>query len=94
MAQLSFSQDATSGLWIATATVNGDFNVHVEREQSGYFGIDIKTTNASNSNYVNKHLAEQDLVIDVDFHGAVYPKYVRVVSNTQPTAAVSYIKEA
>lgn len=94
MAQLNFSQDATSGLWIATATVNGDFNVHVEREQPGYFGIDVKTTNASNSNYVNKHLAEQDLVIDVDFHGAVYPKYVQIVSNTQPKAAVSYIKEA
>ena len=32
MTQLNFSQDATSGYWIAITTVNADFNIHVERD--------------------------------------------------------------
>lgn len=96
MTQLSFSQDATSGYWIATTTVNADFNIHVERDNiEGYFAVDVNTiSSVSGSNPVNKYRDSYGIVFDIDFHGCVYPKQVIITSATQPTAAKSYITES
>lgn len=96
MAQLNFTQDATSGYWIATTTINADFNIHVERDNiEGYFAVDVNTiSSVSGSNPANKFRENYGIVFDIDFHGCVYPKQVIVTSATQPTAAKSYITES
>lgn len=96
MTQLNFSQDATSGYWVATTTVNADFNVHVERDNiQGFFAVEVNTIySVSGSSPVNKYREDYGIVFDTDFHGCVYPKQVIVTSETQPIAAKSYITES
>ena len=91
MAALTFTQNA-EGLYEATATVNGDFNVHIERAQAGSISINISTV--ENGEYQNVFgRAQAGLTFDKDFRAAVYPKYVQILSSSLPTANKNFITE-
>lgn len=90
MTQLTFTK--TDGAYIATATVNSDFNVHIETYRSCSISVDITTV--ANKNFANKFgQIIEDNVFDKDFHAAVYPKYVRIVVRDIPKADGCYITE-
>jgi hypothetical protein len=50
MTQLTFVK--TDGVYIATATVNSDFNIHIETHKS--CGISIEISTVENKNFANK----------------------------------------
>lgn len=70
-------------------TVTSDFNLHIERKSRGYFFVYSKAVSSGKYAIVN-NLGQQNgkSVIDLDFVGAVYPKYIKVVSESQPTKAI------
>lgn len=89
MAQLNFSSVQTGG-YEAIATVNSDFNLHLERGVPGILSLEVSTL--ENGSYVPKLVDTHSLVIDQDIHASVYPKYIRVYSSSLPTEA--YITES
>lgn len=87
MAELNFTEN--EGKYIAEVKVTADFNLHIEREGSGFLNVSVRTTEdgaydsvkGASFNYV-------DPVVDCDFTGVIYPKYIKIVSKVQPTKAV------
>jgi len=85
--ELAFNQVGNS--YVAEFEAQGDFNLHIEREESGFLMVNQRTTpegkydsiRGGNFNY-------GDNVVDVDFVGSIYPKYIQVVSKVQPSLAV------
>ena len=91
MAELTFTKNA-GGLYEATATVNGDFNIHIERAQSGSISINVSTVeDAEYQNVFGR--AQAGLTFDKDFRAAVYPKYVQILSSSVPVANKNFITE-
>ena len=75
---LNFKQDS-KGLYRATAAVNGDFNVHLEREASGTLIMTQRTAGTKGASFYNE---VAPAVVDDDFGGNVYPKTIEVISST------------
>lgn len=91
MTQLTFTK--VDGTYIATTTVNSDFNVHIETYKSCNISINISTV--ANKNFANKFgQIIKDTVFDKDFHGTVYPKYVQIIVRDIPKTDACYITEA
>lgn len=88
---LSFSK--VGNAYVATFDAGANFNLHVERTSAGYLRVEQRTT--SNGNYsVVKEMGDYSFmkVIDVDFSGDIFPKSIKVVSETMPTMAVVTFK--
>lgn len=65
-----------------------DFNLHIERPSGGRFLVFQKSV--ANGKYdIVDGIGYKDHrdVIDIDFVGAVYPKWIKVVSEVEPTMA-------
>jgi hypothetical protein len=78
----------TDAFYVAEFEAQSDFNVHIERNKSGALFFQQKTTASGNYDSVSQaNFAYGDLVIDVDVTALVYPKYMRVVSEVEPTLA-------
>lgn len=88
MATLSFTQTA-EGYWSASATVNGDFALHLERAASGTISINISSVAGAADQ--EKYITQSGFVYDQDFQALVYPKYVRIVSESQPISGSCFI---
>lgn len=65
-----------------------DFNLHIERPSGGRFLIFQKSVENGRYSLVDG-VGYQDYkdVFDIDFVGAVYPKWIKVVSEVEPTMA-------
>lgn len=83
--ELAFIKEGSK--WVAEFEVKKDFNLHIEREGNGGLFINQRTDGG-----------EYDLVDDFDHQGAqsvidygakalVYPKFIKVVSEVEPTFA-------
>lgn len=83
------------GLWISEFEVTQDFNLHIERVNSGYLYIKQRSTpKGLFDNVKGASFDHADPVIDIDFTGLVYPKYLQIVSKVMPTkAVVSFTKD-
>jgi hypothetical protein len=76
------------GLWISEFEVTQDFNLHIERVDSGYLYIKQRSTpKGLFDNIKGASFDHADPVVDVDFVGTIYPKYIQVVSKVEPTYA-------
>ena len=83
---LSFTQQGR--VWIAEATVNADYNLHIERESSGSFSMEQK--GVEQGEYVEcRGVPDFSFKknIDHDFQHGVYPKYIRIESGSEVTIA-------
>lgn len=89
MATLTFNQQ--DGKYIAEATVNADYNLHIERVAGGR--LNIYQRGAATGEYVDcvglptQLVYSAPKVIDWDFSHGVYPKYLRIESDTEVTTA-------
>lgn len=85
--ELEFSlQD---GRYVAEVKVTGDFNLHIERETAGDIRIMQKTVENGKYDYIDGlYIPAGNSVIDYDFAGVVYPKFIKVISEVEPTLAV------
>lgn len=82
--ELTFTYDST--MYVAEFQASSDFNLHIEK---GEGSVVLYQTTVEGSKYdVVKTIAEYyDKVIDIDFVGTVYPKYIKVESSVLPTMA-------
>lgn len=84
--ELTFNNN--DSVYVSEFKVDSDFNLHVERDELGKFVIWVKTTPVGNYAKVNHEENLDDLyVIDYNFTGTVYPKYIKIVSKVEPTYA-------
>lgn len=76
------------GLWLSEFEVTQDFNLHIERVDSGYLYIKQRSTpKGLFDNIKGASFDHADPVVDVDFVGTIYPKYIQIVSKVEPTYA-------
>lgn len=76
------------GLWISEFEVTQDFNLHIERVDSGYLYIKQRSTpKGLFDNIKGASFDHADPVVDVDFVGTIYPKYIQIISKVEPTYA-------
>lgn len=87
MAELNFTEN--EGKYIAEVKVTADFNLHIEREGSGFLNVSVRTTeDGAYDSVKGASFNYADPVVDCDFTGVIYPKYIKIVSKVQPTKAV------
>jgi hypothetical protein len=84
---LTFNKIGNS--YVAEFTAEADFNLHIERVSSGYLRVEQRTS-ANGAYGLVTGMDEYAFmkVIDADFVGGVFPKGIKVVSESQPTLAV------
>ena len=77
-------------VWVAEFEATGDFNIHIEGVVEGNISVYQRTTSTGAYAYVKGGTPYPSLnnVYDYDFAAAVYPKYIKVVCETEPTVAV------
>ena len=84
--ELTFTKE--NNLFISEFTVDSDFNLHVERLDSGIFNIFQRTCSSGEYAIVNLDRNLDNMqVIDCDFTGTVYPKHIKLVSLKEPILA-------
>lgn len=82
------------GLYEAEFKVTGDFNLHVERKASGGFTIYQKTVENGKYDAVdNVPYQRGSDVIDLDVTAVIYPKHIKVVSESEVTMGVITFNE-
>lgn len=75
--------------YIAEFQTTGDFNLHIEREESGYLYVNQRTPETGKYDSVKGGAFNYgDSEVDKDFSFLVYPKQIQVVSKVLPTMAI------
>lgn len=94
MAQLTFTQ--TDGAYIATATVNADFNIHLESVQGVniYIGATTLSGGKEIELFNGRGFGKNGDMFDKSYHDVVFPKYLTIKLDAAPIANKCVIKEA
>lgn len=86
--ELSFTQKSPQR-WEAEFIATADFNLHIERQSSGFLFVQQRTSSIGEYDSTSgANFALSDSIIDVDFTALVYPKYIKVVSESKPDLGV------
>ncbi len=87
MAAITFNKVGSE--YVAEFTANGTFALHIERAKAGY--IKVEQSSVQGGGYAPV-LTFPDLrnhnVVDVTLSGDVFPMYMKVTCETQPSTAV------
>jgi hypothetical protein len=94
MAALTFTQVGDS--YIASPTVNADFNIHLESAKGVkiYIGASTLSGGKEIELYDGLGFGKDGDMFDRSYHDVVYPKYLTIKINAAPTANKCIIKEA
>lgn len=76
------------GMYVAEFQAMGDFNIHLERNDRGILNILQSTVADGKYDSISTHNVIQDRVFDCDFTAMIYPKYIKIISNTEVTRCV------
>lgn len=86
--EIIFTQVAENK-WESEFTASADFNLHIEKEESGILLLQQRGSDSGKYDTVGGlKISPSDLVLDCDFAALVYPKYIKVISEVQPTLGV------
>ena len=81
-------------MFVAEFEAAGDFNLHIERSEGGLFMVEQRTSSEGKYARVANLCYQGGIeVVDQDFVGAVYPKYIKVSSEVDPTLAIVTFNE-
>lgn len=69
-------------------TVEQDFNVHIEFDYSTPLKFYQKSIDNGDYAEIKGLKTTNNKIVDYDFIGAVYPKYIKIVSEVEPTIAI------
>ncbi len=87
--ELTFTQTNKKS-WVAEFEASSDFNIHIEREETGSIKMSQRTAPqgepAEVDEFSDKRL-DGKKVIDYDCRALVYPKSIRIVSEVKPKYA-------
>ena len=79
----------TGGAYEAEFEATADFNLHIERVSGGRFLVYQKSVSNGGYDIVDAvGYKDHKDVIDLDFTALVYPKYIRIVSESEVTRGV------
>lgn len=86
--ELVFTKE--NGRWVAEFEVTGDFNLHVEGVTDGNVAVYQRGASSGEYAFVRNAVAYPSYgkVYDYDFAALVYPKYIKIVSEVEPTMAI------
>ena len=85
--ELSFVKEGRK--YSAEFEVTADFNLHIERGTNGFLFVQQRTASSGQYDSIQgANFTPSDRVVDIDFVGAVYPKWIKIVSEVEPTMAV------
>lgn len=73
--------------WETEFEATGDFNLHVERNKGGDILVYQRTAGSGYAIVEDFRGMDNKPAIDLDFTSVVYPKFVKIVSESQPTYA-------
>lgn len=82
--------------YVAEFEVTSDFNLHIERDvkEGGFLFVNQRTSKEGQYDSVGgASFNYGDPVVDIDFTGLVYPKYIQVISKVLPTKAEVTVSE-
>jgi len=84
---LQFKEE--NGKWVAEEKVENDYSLHLERKSSGYFHISQRSTDSGAfvCCALPYWLERTGRNIDYSFSHGVYPKHIRIESETEVTLA-------
>ena len=89
--EISFTK--TNNKWVSEFQVTSDFNIHLERNEGGTITIEQRTSDGQYDIVKSAKFPLNDKVIDCDFQALVYPKYIKIISDVNPTLAVVTFNE-
>lgn len=94
MAQLTFTQ--VDDGYQALATVNADFNIHLESAQGVniYIGVSTLSGGAERELFNGRGFGKNGDMFDKSYHDVVFPKYLTIKLDAAPIANKCVIKEA
>lgn len=79
--------------YVAEFEATADFNLHIAREEPGILAIYQRTTTSGDyAEIEGTREYRYKKVYDCDFVGAIYPKYIKVVSSAEVTNAELTLK--
>lgn len=85
--EITFSKSGE--VYVAEFSVTGDFNLHIEGVTAGDVQVFQRgTTSGSYARVKSVNPYSYEKVYDYDFSAVVYPKYIKIVSEVEPTLAV------
>lgn len=75
--------------YVCEFEATNDFNIHIERADAGEMYFYQRSTSTGEYDFIKSvnWSMENDLIIDIDFVAAVYPKSIQIKSRTLPTLA-------
>ena len=73
--------------WETEFEATGDFNLHVERNKGGDILVYQRTAGSGYAIVEEFRGMDNKPAIDLDFTSVVYPKFIKIVSESQPTYA-------
>lgn len=84
--ELIFTQSEIGKSWVAEFEATADFNLHIERSKGGNILL-YQRTKGSGWDIVNDFANPRYGTIDCDCAALIYPKFIKVVSEVEPTYA-------
>lgn len=84
--ELQFTQEGEQ--YVALFTATGDFNLHIEKPSGRIYLLQSTVENGRYDGVKGASWGKLDGTIDTDFTGMVYPKYIRIESEVEPSVAV------
>ena len=82
--ELNFVETIEGKEWVAEFEAPSDFNLHIERANSGSLVVSQRgTVSGEYETAVVKGMYEGGIVIDCDFGALVYPKWIKVTSGSK-----------
>lgn len=89
--ELKFKNE--KGLHEAEFEATSDFNLHIERKNYGRIEIYQKTSSETNYASTPSYGVNAADIVNLDFSMAVYPKYIKVVSYSEPVQGIITMQE-
>lgn len=74
--------------WESEFEATADFNLHIERPKGGMVYFYQKTAGTGYAHVDNVPWMSGKNAIDLDFTALVYPKWIKIVTEVEPTLAV------
>lgn len=82
--ELKFTKDAQSGNWVSEYEAKAVFNLHIEGAKKLMF---YQRTAGSRYDEIEGEYKDGAYSFDYDFNALVYPKFIKIVSEVEPTYA-------
>lgn len=87
---MNLTFNKVGNVYVAEFKAEGNFSLHIEKPEGSFA---IKQTSVEGAAYDEVRdqasYTDKDRVIDTEVRGSMWPKWIKIVSSSQPTMAVA-----